>query len=285
MSRSALTYVTGWNDWTRRISLVVLSLSRKRYVIWTDTPDCSATARHKLRNLFLRILSARAVAVLSTGKPGMDGLRKMGIPASKIVNFPCWVRLPNDVRPGRKSRRAVRYCCIGRLVGYKNFACAIRALALLPEGTATLDIIGSGPELDALRRIAVAGGVEGRVRFRGFLDEVAVAKYLREEGECLIHPASRLEPFGVVIAEAMAHGLPVIASDQCGAAADRIKDGENGFLLSSPVETEPLASKMRLFIESPASMVSMGIAARRTAEEWPIERAIRVIGELASFST
>ncbi len=281
-SRAAVTVVAGWNDWTRLVSLVVLALLGRRYAIWTDTPNCTSTVKRKLRNFIVRLLSARAVAVMGTGKTATEGLRSMGIPSGKIVNFPYWVRLPNGVRPGWKSADGVRFCCVGRLVNYKNFACAISALALIPEAAARLDVIGSGPELAALRRIAVKTGVGGRVNFRGFLDESAVARYLQEEADCLVHPASGYEPFGVVIAEAMAYGLPVIASDRCGAAVDRIKDGDNGFLLPSPVDPDLLAKRMWHFVRCPERIRAMGSAARRTAEEWPVERGIQILTELVS---
>jgi glycosyltransferase involved in cell wall biosynthesis len=280
-SGASLTVVAGWNDWTRRFSLIGLFLLRKRYAIWTDTPHCTATVRHKLRNLVVRFLASRAVAVMGTGITGVNALRTMGIPAHKIMNFPYWVPLPRGVMPGRKSANATRFCCVGRLVRRKNSASAICALALIPDHSVRLDIIGSGPELEALQQVTRKEGVEGRVRFLGFLDHIEVARYLRDEGDCLIHPADGLEPFGVVIAEAMAYGLPVIASELCGAAVDRIHDGENGFLLSSPVEAEPLAERMKMFATCPEKIAIMGAAARRTAEQWPVERGVQILMDLA----
>lgn len=276
-SRASLTVVAGWNDWTRRIILVALSLLGRRYVIWTDTPRASATAKHKLRNFFVRLFAARASAVMGTGKMAVGSLRAMGIPGDKIINFPYWVPLPSEVTPGRKSPETVRFACLGRLVPYKNFACAIRALALVKEGLPQLDIIGSGPERASLQRVVKEAGVEARVRFVGFLDAADVSRYLREECDCLLHTADTLEPFGVAIAEAMAHGLPVIASDSCGAAIDRITDGENGFLLPTPVTAELLAERMREFVRDPGKISTMGRAARRTAEEWPVERGIQTL--------
>jgi len=278
---AALTVVAGWGNSTVRVALLALLLLRRRYVIWTDTPNCSETARHKLRNVVVRLLAARARAVMSTGKMGVDSLRKMGLPQGKIINFPYWVPLPSDVRPGRRTRDVVRFCCVGRLVRRKNFASAIRALALIPDHAVRLDIIGSGPELEGLQRLAGESGVENRVRFLGFLDHIEVARYFKDEGDCLIHPADHLEPFGVVIAEAMAFGLPVIASELCGAAVDRIRDGENGFLLPSPVDPQSLAEGMKVFANCPEKIAIMGAAARRTAEQWPVERGIELLMGLA----
>ena len=287
-SRAALTVVAGWDNWTRRIALLVLFLLRKRYVIWTDGGSSDpmrhsgATAKHGLRNLAVRLLAARAIGIMGAGKMAVNSLRGMGIRSGKIINFPYFVRLPNGVKAGRKSARGVRFCCVGRLVPYKNFACAIRALALIPEDPAGLDIIGSGPELATLRRVAREADVDEKVRFMGFLDSASVAGYFREEGDCLIHPAGGIEPFGVVIAEAMANGLPVIASELCGAAVDRICDGENGFLLPAPVDVKSLAERMREFVTSPEKIAIMGTAARQTAEEWPVERGLQILNRLAS---
>ena len=276
-SQATFTVVAGWNDWTRRIALVALFLFRKPYIIWTDTPHCTATTKHKVRNFVVRQLAGRAVAVMGTGRTGVDALRAMGVPSDKIVNFPYWVPLPTKVSYGTKSPETVRFCCIGRLVRQKNFSCAIQALALIREGSARLDIIGSGPELETLEGIAKQKGVEKQVRFVGFLDNMGVARYLRDESDCLILPSAGPDPFGVVIAEAMAFGLPVIGSQLCGAAVDRINDSENGFLLPTPVTAELLAERMREFVRDPGKISTMGRAARRTAEEWPVERGIQTL--------
>jgi len=75
------------------------------------------------------------------------------------------------------------------------------------------------------------------------------------------------EPFGLVIVEAMASGLPVITSRVAG-AADLIIDGVNGLLLSSPSDVNGLATKIELLLSNAGLRKTMGERARETAEKF-----------------
>jgi len=75
------------------------------------------------------------------------------------------------------------------------------------------------------------------------------------------------EPFGLVIVEAMASGLPVITSRVAG-AADLIIDGVNGLLLSSPSDASDLATKIELLLSNAGLRKTMGERARETAEKF-----------------
>ncbi len=75
------------------------------------------------------------------------------------------------------------------------------------------------------------------------------------------------EPFGLVIVEAMASGLPVITSRVAG-AADIIIDGVNGLLLSSPSDVSDLATKIELLLSNAGLRKTMGERARETAEKF-----------------
>ena len=75
------------------------------------------------------------------------------------------------------------------------------------------------------------------------------------------------EPFGLVIVEAMASGLPVITSRVAG-AADLIIDGVNGFLLTAPSDVNGLAAKIELLLSNAGLRKTMGERARKTAEKF-----------------
>jgi len=74
------------------------------------------------------------------------------------------------------------------------------------------------------------------------------------------------EPFGLVIVEAMASGLPVITSRVAG-AADLITDGVNGLLLRAPSDVHGLAAKIELLLSNAGLRKAMGERARETAEK------------------
>jgi glycosyltransferase involved in cell wall biosynthesis len=100
--------------------------------------------------------------------------------------------------------------------------------------------------------------------------------------DCLVFP-SIYEPFGLVVLEAMASGLPVICSTTVGCARDLITDRASGFLVDEPWEVERLARTMRGVLQDRALREEVGRGARRvaTACSWDrsVERTVEVYGQ------
>jgi glycosyltransferase involved in cell wall biosynthesis len=101
-----------------------------------------------------------------------------------------------------------------RLVHKNAIDDVIRAVALLPQ--VRFLILGTGPEEAALKKLAQTLGVAERVEFLDHIDNTDLPKYLHE-ADIFIRP-SRSEGFGISFAEAMAAGLPVIATQEGGIA-------------------------------------------------------------------
>jgi len=100
---------------------------------------------------------------------------------------------------------------------------------LLEKMDATLIIIGDGPERKRLEKMTVDLGIRDNVSFTGWKDNPF--KYMRDM-DVFVLP-SLWEGFSNVILEAMACGVPVIASDSKGGVREAIRDGENGLLIES----------------------------------------------------
>ncbi len=133
---------------------------------------------------------------------------------------------------------------LGRLHANKAFDVLLAALADLPE--AFLWIAGDGPQVAFLRQESARLGLDGRVRFLGWRDDVAA---LMRTADVFVCP-SRHEPLGNVILEAWAHEKPVVAASSSGPAA-LIDDGVTGLLV--PVDSAPgLAQAIKRVLESPA---------------------------------
>lgn len=97
---------------------------------------------------------------------------------------------------------------VGRLVGLKDYATAIRAVSGLPS--MHLAICGEGPAKASWKRLARRLGIEDRVHFLGWVSEHDKHRILAE-AQAFIHP-SRWEAFGIAPLEALAHGTPVVAA-------------------------------------------------------------------------
>ncbi len=107
--------------------------------------------------------------------------------------------------------------CIGRLVAQKRFDLAIAAFALLPDRSATLALVGDGPDRAALAAQAARLGVADRVRFAGHVADVAGELALAD----LLLSTSAYEGYPAVLVEALTAGVPVVATD-CSPAIPEI---------------------------------------------------------------
>ena len=138
----------------------------------------------------------------------------------------------------------------------------VEALPLLSKRNVKLIIIGSGDE-KFYGQLAELKRVRDRIIF------VPHSSNLWEyyaASDIFVLPTI-YEPFGLVIVEAMASGLPVITSRVAG-AADLIIDGVNGLLLRSPSDVSDLATKIELLLSNAGLRKTMGERARETAEKF-----------------
>ena len=101
-----------------------------------------------------------------------------------------------------------------------------------------------------------------RVRFLGYLPEV---REVLGRMQLLVMPTVHFESFGIAAVEAMAMGLPVVAS-RVGGLAEIVEDGRTGFLVK-PGDAVELAGAVRRLMDSPDMRARMGQAGRRRAVE------------------
>src|SRR5690606_21543905 len=160
--------------------------------------------------------------------------------------------------PGRR-----RILSVGRLVERKGFADLVRALPSVPD--AELVVIGgpSAPRLSAdpvagrLRRLAADTGVGDRVRLVGAVPRGRMPMWYRSAD--LVACAPWYEPFGLTPLEAMACGVPVVAT-AVGGLADTVVDGVTGRLVR-PRDPAALAEALRDLLSDPHRRRAYGAAA------------------------
>ncbi|HLM94290.1 MAG TPA: glycosyltransferase family 4 protein [Gaiellaceae bacterium] len=163
--------------------------------------------------------------------------------------------------------------CVGRLARDKGFATAIEALAHIASPDARLVILGAGPERGLLEETARRAGVSDRVDFLGSKPRAEVVDHL-VASDVFLFPTERDEAAPLVPLEAMAAGLPVVASD-IGGGAELIESGLNG-LLVPPAAVDSLAGAIDSLLAGDALRRRMGEAAReRIVERYTIEAMTR----------
>ena len=177
-----------------------------------------------------------------------------GLPADRIAVKPNFV--PDPGLPARDAPKRRGALVVGRLSeekGLETLAAAWRNLDL------PLNVLGDGPLMGTLCRDAPPNvcllGPKGR-------DEVTAAM---QQAAFLVMPAVWYEVFALVLVEAFAAGLPVIAS-RLGAMVEFLEDHITG-LFFTPGDPEDLAAKVRWAEEHSEEMRRMGENARRVYEE------------------
>jgi glycosyltransferase involved in cell wall biosynthesis len=157
---------------------------------------------------------------------------------------------------------------LAHVIPRKRHVDVLRALPHLP-GDLRWAVIGDGPEVPLLHRLATELGIERRVDFLGELEpRTAVAEMARCH---VMAMPSEDEAFGVAYAEALACGVPAIGCIDEGGPQEIAGLGE-GMVLVPPRDPEQLALAIRQLLADPEALRSLGAAARRTAAahlSWP----------------
>lgn len=142
---------------------------------------------------------------------------------------------------------------VGRLAEIKNIPWIIDRLAELPVTTG-LVVVGEGPMESTLKSKVAEMRLEGRVMFAGRKNGDELYSIMAASDSLVL--ASKSEPFGAVVAEALAWGTPCLVSDNCGAAV-LIEDGKNGAVFRYGDREDFKSALARLSKRSGESLLSV----------------------------
>lgn len=174
-----------------------------------------------------------------------------GLPDERISVKPNFIRDPGYTRS--ESRNGGLF--VGRLSPEKGLTTLIKAWERIPY---PISILGDGPLMEAVRKVS-----NPWMTWLGHRPNAEVGHFMNQ-AEFLVMPSEWIEGFPMVIVEAFANGLPVIAS-RLGAMTQIIDDGVTG-LHFTPGDANDLAVKVDWAIAHPGRMAEMGLAARRVYE-------------------
>jgi glycosyltransferase involved in cell wall biosynthesis len=188
-------------------------------------------------------------------------IQHIGLPASKVVLIRNGIELPNELPEKQSARQYLGLPgdipllgAVGRLDPAKGYDILLQALPLVER--ACLVIAGEGPERTRLEALAQSLGVADRVRWLGFQAEIlpVLAAF-----DLFVQP-SRHEGLPVTVLEAMAAGLPVVATS-IGGTPEAVLDGETGRLVP-PEDPGALAAALNSLLGDPSRRQEMGTAGR-----------------------
>lgn len=218
----------------------------------------------------MRTVGRRFDAVIANSRETLRTLElpAFGSPVRAVIAYPIEAGAP-ATRQADTGVRDITVGMVGRLTTWKGQHVFLRAFKqAFPDGGARAVIVGAPlfgeSEYEAhLRALAGSLGLDDRVEFAGFQEDIPaqLARF-----DILVHASVIPEPFGQVVLEGMAAGLPVVASG-AGGPSEVITDGNDGFLFE-PGDFDALAAVLRKLAADPYLRKRVGTAARARARDF-----------------
>lgn len=191
-----------------------------------------------------------------------------------VVDNSFW-QIPSEEKTARKNT----IVCVGRQIERKNMEFLIRAFQKSNAADYELLLVGDGVENSKLRSLAKE---DSNIKFYPFLTQNEI-RTLYKRVSALVIP-SKFETWGLIINEAMAAGLPVLASDKCSAAEILVKNGKNGYIFS-PNNMDSLINALNTFFSlTPEQQVVMGEESEKIISEWGLNTFAKEMFNAANYA-
>lgn len=250
----------------RRLPLVV-SLQGE-----TVMDDADIYERSLLLRLGLRVSLRSADAVTGCSQFVVDDAeRRFGLPGGKGRVVHNGVEVAGDEQPESLEMPFDRFVlALGRVVVKKGFDLLVEAFAKVAAAHPEVGLLigGDGAARPALAALACQLGLQDRVVLAGRLDRRRVA-WTMANADVFVLP-SRIEPFGIVVLEALRAGRPVVVSSR-GGASEIVRDEREG-LVADPFDTEGLAVAISRLLDDSELAGRLASAGRERVNHFSWER-------------
>jgi glycosyltransferase involved in cell wall biosynthesis/GT2 family glycosyltransferase len=289
--------VSGWSTFASQATVAWCRRHGVPYVLLVESNERDARPgwRRTVKSAVVPTVVGGAAEVLVVGSLARESMRARGVPDERIsvvantVDVAGLAEAADALAPARGRLRTeagiaeddVVVLSVGRLAPEKGHDTLVRAAAAAAEPRIVVALAGSGPERERLAALAAELGVR-LVLLPDVPWERIVERYALADVFALL---SRHEPWGVVVNEAAACGLPLVLSDRVGAGYDLLEDGRNGRLV--PVDDAAAAADaFGELAADPELRRAMGSASLEVVAGWgyepSIERLLEVVQRVAS---
>jgi glycosyltransferase involved in cell wall biosynthesis len=276
--RPDVLVVSGWSTFASQASIAWGRLRRVPYVLLVESHDAGPKAgwRRQVKTTAVPPIVRGASSVLVVGSLARESVIALGADPPRVrvfantIDVAAWIERADSLGARRKELRTaiglgdeeVAVLSVARLAPEKGLDVLLRATS---EAGVRPVVVGSGPGRTYLESIGgdaiIAGELTG--------DRVAEA-YVAADVFALL---SAHEPWGVVVNEAAATGLPLVLSDRVGAAADLLRVGQNGLLVPYG-DVSAAAEALARLAGDPELRRSYGDRSRELAWSWGYEPSI-----------
>ena len=215
---SQVVVVGSWEAPQYLWTALVAKIMRKKLILIYE----STLGSQRYKNYFVTLIRSTFFKmgdlILSFGIDSTQALLSMGVPSAKILQL--FNPIPRIYPPKLESISKLdyhRYLFVGQLIDRKNVDALIHAFAKVRKKEDTLTIVGDGDNRDRLVKLVNGLHLERHVEFTGQIRHSEMNN-LYPKYDTLVLPSLR-EVWGLVVNEALAHGLHVVVSNKCGCAS------------------------------------------------------------------
>ena len=276
--RADVVVISGWSTFAAQTAIVWCRVRGVPYVLVVESHDHDPRRawRRVVKNAVVPRVVRGAAGVLVTGSLVRASMIARGARADRIETFANTIDVEDFVRRADElvDRRGelrnnlgieeheVAVVCVARLVEAKALDTLLRAAVEVGVPVVPV-LVGDGPERGRLESLATELGL--RVVFTGSIPwERIIEVYVASDLFALV---SRHEPWGVVVNEAAACGLPLVLSEHVGAARDLLRPGENGVLVP-PDDVAATADALRFLAGDRGRRLQFGSRSREIVGGW-----------------
>ena len=244
----------------------------RRALRWLKVVSSPRLLAYLLMEHFRFLPAARKAVVVTS--PTLKVLVNQTYPCSVVSLISPGVNLPEAAMDRQAARASLALPMRGFLLAFvandyqkKGLITVLEALKSLPADV-ELAVVGNPSQVEKFQRKAQLMGLAGRVHFLGQLREVSP---LYRAADVLVHPTLE-DTFAMVVLEAMAHGLPVVVSDEryCGISG-LLAHGVDAMILSSPTDAAQLGAVLARLLDDATLREALSVKARWFAQQrvWP----------------
>lgn len=268
--------VSGYSSITSQIAGAWLRRNKRPWIFFGERPGIHARrmAGRVLRGAVMSFALRDAWAIAAVGESAVRAYQQ-GPASPPVYNIPYFTDLEpfQQTRP-RSDRHpgTLRFLYCGQLIERKGVDLLVNAFCEVARQRlgVLLDLVGTGPLTESLRAL-IPADLRGRIGFHGFSPIEELPRWF-SQADVFVLP-SRHDGWGVVVNQALAAGLPVIASDAVGAAQDFVADRGTGILVPAG-DQQALTRALDLFAHDSSHRQACADQALKVAEELSLSRGI-----------